>query len=72
MVGMGTQDQYPVGDLSGKLLRRNNDSELVPGSEELKGSFWDLFLPLQGRHSIIHRTLVVYKYVFKLRSNSIM
>lgn len=41
-----TQDQYAVGDLSGKY---NYDS-----------SSWDIFLPLFGRNSVIHRSLVVY------------
>ncbi|CAG9760751.1 unnamed protein product [Ceutorhynchus assimilis] len=59
--GFGTQDQYPIGDLSGKLLNRNNASVVVPGSQELNGAFWDVFLPLQGVHSIIHRSLVIYK-----------
>lgn len=41
-----TQDQYAIGDLSGKF---NYDS-----------SSWDIFLPLFGRHSVIHRSLVLY------------
>lgn len=61
--GLGTQNQYAVGDLSGKLLRRNNASVLVDGGQELNGLYWDTFLPLQGKHSIIHRSLVIYKYV---------
>ncbi|XP_066247756.1 uncharacterized protein Rsod [Euwallacea similis] len=59
--GFGTQDQYPIGDLSGKLLHRNNASVVVPGSQELNGTFWDVFLPLQGVNSVIHRSLVIYK-----------
>lgn len=58
---MGTQDQYPIGELSGKLLRRNNRKQLVPESGELQGAYWDIFLPLQGRYSVIHRSLVIYK-----------
>lgn len=58
---MSTQDRYPIGDLSGKLLNRNNITQLTTGSEELSGAYWDIYLPLQGRYSIIHRTLVVYK-----------
>lgn len=42
-----TQDQYAVGDLSGKY---NYDS-----------SSWDTFLPLFGTNSVIHRSLVLYK-----------
>lgn len=41
-----TQDQYAVGDLSGKY---NYDS-----------SSWDVFLPLFGGNSVIHRSLAVY------------
>ncbi|XP_019756682.2 uncharacterized protein LOC109535239 [Dendroctonus ponderosae] len=59
--GLGTQDQYPIGDLSGKLLNRNNASVVIPGSQELNGTFWDVYLPLQGVHSIVHRSLVIYK-----------
>lgn len=41
-----TQDHYAVGDLSGKY---NYDS-----------SSWDIFLPLFGGSSVIHRSLVLY------------
>lgn len=41
-----TQDHYAIGDLSGKY---NYDS-----------SSWDVFLPLFGRYSVIHRSLVLY------------
>lgn len=60
-LGFGTQDQYPVGELSGKLIGRNNFTSLVPGSQELSNEYWDIFLPLQGRHSVMHRSLVIYK-----------
>ncbi|XP_056632651.1 uncharacterized protein LOC130442509 [Diorhabda sublineata] len=59
--GFGTQDQYSIGDLSGKLLERNNETVLVPGGQELTGTYWDTYLPLQGIHSIVHRSLVIYK-----------
>ncbi|CAG9829590.1 unnamed protein product [Diabrotica balteata] len=59
--GFGTQDQYAVGDLSGKLLGRNNETMLVPGTQELSGKYWDTYLPLQGRYSSVHRSLVIYK-----------
>ncbi|XP_017780045.1 PREDICTED: uncharacterized protein LOC108565217 [Nicrophorus vespilloides] len=59
--GYGTQDQYAIGDLSGKLLRRNNESQLVHGSQELIGKYWDVFLPLIGKDSVVHRSLVIYK-----------
>lgn len=41
-----TQDQYAIGDLSGKY---NYDS-----------SSWDIFLPLFGSNSVIHRSLALY------------
>ncbi|XP_058812526.1 uncharacterized protein LOC131677032 [Topomyia yanbarensis] len=64
--GFGTQDQYPVGDLSGKLTNRNrreNHKMFLPGtSAELSGFYWDTFLPLQGRNSIIFRGFNVQRY----------
>uniref|UniRef100_A0A182R615 Superoxide dismutase copper/zinc binding domain-containing protein n=1 Tax=Anopheles funestus TaxID=62324 RepID=A0A182R615_ANOFN len=64
--GYGTQDQYPVGDLSGKLLNRNkkeSHSYYLPGSSaELSGSYWDTFLPLQGPNAIIFRSFSVQRY----------
>ncbi|CAG9854590.1 unnamed protein product [Phyllotreta striolata] len=60
--GFGTQDQYAIGDLSGKLLGRNNNNSTVNGGQELTGPYWDTYLPLEGPHSIIHRSLVIYKY----------
>ncbi|CAH0556110.1 unnamed protein product [Brassicogethes aeneus] len=59
--GFGTQDQYSIGDLSGKLLNRNNATLSFAGSQELTGSYWDVYLPLQGPHSVVHRSLVIYK-----------
>lgn len=60
-LGLGTQNQYPIGDLSGKLLRRNNETALVKEGQELVGEYWDTFLPLHGIYSIVHRSLVIYK-----------
>ncbi|XP_017091861.2 uncharacterized protein Rsod [Drosophila bipectinata] len=64
--GYGTQEQYAVGDLSGKLQGRNKGyfhQYVLPGtSSELSGLYWDVFLPLQGRHSIVQRSLVIYTY----------
>lgn len=60
-LGFGTQEQYAVGDLSGKLLGRNNETALVENGQELIGDYWDTFLPLQGVYSIVHRSLVIYK-----------
>ncbi|XP_028170007.1 uncharacterized protein LOC114359719 isoform X1 [Ostrinia furnacalis] len=61
--GMGTQDQYPVGDLLGKYKDRTeylNHKYLLPGlASELSGAYWDAFLPLQGVHSVMHRSLVL-------------
>lgn len=34
---------------------------LTPGNE-LNGIYWDIFLPLQGVHSIVHRGIVIEKY----------
>ncbi|KAL7017747.1 hypothetical protein ACKWTF_010504 [Chironomus riparius] len=57
--GYGTQDQYYIGDLLGKLSGRNKMDRhkyiIEDGSNELSGIYWDLFLPLAGRHSIVNR-----------------
>lgn len=47
--GEQTQDGYAVGDLSGK----------VGYSNEKK---WDVFFPLRGKHSVAHRSLVIYRW----------
>ncbi|KAL6264113.1 hypothetical protein P5V15_004191 [Pogonomyrmex californicus] len=63
--GFGTQDQYAIGDLSGKLQDRKEGSyhnNILPGSARLNGIYWDTYLPLSGIHSIVHRSLVLYKY----------
>lgn len=65
--GYGTQDQYPIGDLSGKLQNRNKDyphNYLLPltPNNELNGIYWDVFLPMKGIHSIVHRGLIIEKY----------
>ncbi|KAJ8709474.1 hypothetical protein PYW08_009478 [Mythimna loreyi] len=61
--GMGTQDQYPVGDLLGKHKDRTeylNHKYLLPGlANELSGAYWDVYLPLQGVHSVMHRALLL-------------
>ncbi|CAH2230559.1 jg8887 [Pararge aegeria aegeria] len=61
--GMGTQDQYPVGDLLGKYKDRTeylNHKYLLPGLvNELSGAYWDVFLPLSGRHSVMHRAVIL-------------
>lgn len=61
--GYGTQEQYFLGDLSGKLHGRNkmekHDYFIPDGTNELSGIYWDLFLPLYGRNSIVHRSLIM-------------
>lgn len=65
--GFGTQDQYPVGDLSGKLEMRNQKYShqyllpLTPG-KELNGIYWDVFLPLQGLSSVVHRGITIERH----------
>lgn len=62
--GFGTQDQYAVGDLSGKLQSRKEGSyhyDILPGSAKLTGIYWDTYLPLSGIHSVVHRSLVLHK-----------
>ncbi|XP_017889745.1 uncharacterized protein LOC108630767 [Ceratina calcarata] len=63
--GLGTQDQYAVGDLSGKLQGRkegSNHQDILPGSAKLSGIYWDTYLPLSGVYSVVHRGLVLHKY----------
>ncbi|XP_015118809.1 uncharacterized protein LOC107042324 [Diachasma alloeum] len=63
--GFGTQDQYAIGDLSGKLQGRREGTQhqdILPGSAKLNGIYWDIFLPLSGRHSVLHRSIVLHKY----------
>lgn len=61
--GLSTQDQYFQGDLSGKLTGRNKmeyHNFVIPdGSDELSGIYWDIFLPLSGKHSIVNRGFVM-------------
>lgn len=64
--GYGTQDQYPIGDLSGKLQSRNKlekHNYYLPGaSSELSGLYWDVFLPLEGVNSVVHRGYSLQRY----------
>ena len=64
--GFGTQDQYAVGDLSGKLLNRNKNYThhffIDQNSAELNGIYWDVFLAIQGENSIVHRGLAIHKF----------
>lgn len=60
--GLGTQDQYAIGDLTGKLLGRSKDyphSFFRYQSGELAGIYWDVFLPLYGKNSVMHRNLLL-------------
>ncbi|XP_012547044.2 uncharacterized protein LOC101739289 isoform X1 [Bombyx mori] len=61
--GLSTQDHYPVGDLLGKYKDRTeylNHKYLLPGlANELSGAYWDVYLPLQGIYSVVHRSLVL-------------
>lgn len=60
--GYGTQDQYAIGDLTGKLLNHNADPSSAvffrTQSQELSGTYWDLYLPLYGMNSVVHRNVV--------------
>lgn len=61
--GLGTQEQYFIGDLTGKLTGRNKMEKhnfVVPdGTNELNGIYWDLFLPLSGKYSVVNRGFVM-------------
>lgn len=61
--GFGTQEQYFAGDLSGKLTGRNKMEKhqyVIPdGTNELSGIYWDLYLPLFGKHSVVNRGFVM-------------
>lgn len=61
--GLGTQEQYLAGDLSGKLTGRSKMEKhnfvISDGTNELNGIYWDLFLPLFGRHSVVNRGFVM-------------
>lgn len=65
--GIGTQDQYFVGDLSGKVQQRNKNyphNYLLPTlpSSELSGIYWDVFLPLSGAYSVVHRGITIDRH----------
>lgn len=61
--GFGTQDQYAVGDLTGKLVNRNKQYPhqffISEGGKELNGIYWDVFLALEGPSSIVHRGMTI-------------
>ncbi|GLH08747.1 Uncharacterized protein GBIM_13929 [Gryllus bimaculatus] len=52
-----SQDTYAIGDLSGKHNMWRKELTL----SELNQKYWDVFLPLQGPHSIGHRSLVFHR-----------
>ncbi|XP_034232585.1 uncharacterized protein LOC117640300 [Thrips palmi] len=57
--GFRGQDKYAVGDLSSKLIPLLQDLQSV--SFDLQLQLWDMFLPLQGPRSVVHRTFVILK-----------
>ena len=61
--GLGTQDLYLIGDLSGKLSGRNKMEKhnyvISDGTNELSGIYWDLYMPLFGKHSVVNRAFVI-------------
>lgn len=52
--GVGSVDQYEVGDMSGKY-------GTLDGKDEEINTFFDLNLPLHGKNSIIGRSVVIHK-----------
>ncbi|CAG0905219.1 unnamed protein product, partial [Cyprideis torosa] len=52
--GVGSHDQYELGDLSGK-------HGLYRGLTYVRGSTWDHHLPLWGPHSVIGRSIVIHE-----------
>lgn len=60
-LGLGTQEEYPVGDLTGKLWNKetNTVKRIFQNSNELNGIYWDLYSPLIGAQSILLRGLVI-------------
>ncbi|XP_023224241.1 uncharacterized protein LOC111625338 [Centruroides sculpturatus] len=52
--GVGSVDQYEVGDLSGKF-------GTLDGKDEERNIFHDINLPLHGKNSIIGRSVVIHK-----------
>lgn len=70
--GLGTQEQYFTGDLTGKLVGRNKMEKhnyvLPDGTSELNGLYWDCFLPLSGQ---VDFSLRFYFSLFVLVSSNI-
>lgn len=64
--GFGTQDQYAIGDLSGKLQNKNKNYPhkyfIDASTAELNGIYWDVFLSLEGANSIVSRGITIQKY----------
>ncbi|XP_037029000.1 uncharacterized protein LOC119069178 isoform X1 [Bradysia coprophila] len=52
--GLGTQDQYAVGDITGKLKSQINT--------ELTGEYLDLYMPLEGTNSVVHRGFTIERH----------
>lgn len=51
---LGTQDQYAVGDITGKLKLQNQ--------AELSAEYWDIYMPLEGPNSIVHRGFSIQRH----------
>lgn len=52
--GLGTQDQYAIGDITGKLKAHNN--------AELSAEYWDIYMPLEGTNSVVHHGFALQKH----------
>lgn len=59
--GFRGQDQYAVGDLSSKLMPLLPDLQATSLGQQLQLQLWDMFLPVQGPRSVVHRTFVIHK-----------
>ncbi|KAJ1522963.1 hypothetical protein ONE63_002100 [Megalurothrips usitatus] len=55
--GFRGQDQYAVGDLTSKLIPLLQDLQAV--TFDLQAQLWDMYLPLYGPRSVVHRSLVL-------------
>ena len=55
--GVGTSDQYEVGDLSGKYGPLSEEQDM----NSFLGIYVDMNLPLFGVHSIVGRSIVIHK-----------
>lgn len=51
---LGTQDQYAIGDITGKLKLQNN--------AELSAEYWDIYMPLEGMNSVVQRGFAIQRH----------